>query len=279
MTVAEVLKAAEARLQGAGLETPQTEAAALVENLLGFSRSELYLKRTHVLTPAELDRLGGWLERREHREPLQHIVGTAPFYGLELRVTPDALIPRPETEVLVELGLNVLRGVERPNILDVGTGSGAVALALKHERPDALVWATDLSQAALDVAKGNAQRLGLEVDFAVSDLLRDADVQAFTRSADLLISNPPYLPDDDAVWLSPEVKRDPPQALFSGQDGLDHFRQLSAQAFTLLKPGAACLVELDPRNVRQAQAESAAWRDAVILPDLANRERFLRLKR
>ena len=279
MTVAEVLKTAEERLQRAGLETPRTEAAALLENLLGLSRSELYLSHVYVLTPAELDQLEGWLERREHREPLQHIVGTAPFYGLELRVTPDTLIPRPETEMLVAYGLEALAGIVRPKVLDVGTGSGAVALALKNERPDAAVWATDLSQAALDIAKGNAQRLGLEVHFTLSDLLLDPDVRAFAQTADLLISNPPYLPESDAAWLSPEVKQDPPQALFSGADGLGHFRQLSAQALTLLKPGASCLVELDLRNVRQAQAESTVWAETAVLTDLVGRERFLRLKR
>ena len=279
MTVAEVLKTAEERLQRAGLETPQTEAAALLENLLGLSRSELYLSHVYVLTPAELDQLEGWLERREHREPLQHIVGTAPFYGLELRVTPDTLIPRPETEMLVAYGLEALAGIVRPKVLDVGTGSGAVALALKNERPDAAVWATDLSQAALDIAKGNAQRLGLEVHFTLSDLLLDPGVRAFAQTADLLISNPPYLPESDAAWLSPEVKRDPSGALFSGQDGLTHFRQLSAQALTLLKPGAVCLVELDLRNVRQAQAESTVWAETAVLTDLVGRERFLRLKR
>ena len=279
MTVAEVLKITEARLEAAGLETPQTEAAALLGALLQLSRSELYLSRTYVLTFAETERLEAWLVRRERREPLQHIVGTASFYGLELRVTPDTLIPRPETEMLVEYGLGALRSTVRPRILDVGTGSGAVALALKHERPDAQVWATDLSQAALEVARENAERLGLGVHFLRSNLLSNPEVSALTRKTDLLISNPPYLPEGDAAWLSPEVRCDPPGALFSGRDGLAHFRQLSTQAFTLLEPGAVCLVELDPRNVREAQAESAAWAETAILCDLVGRERFLRLKR
>ena len=279
MTVAEALESAEARLEAAGLETPPREAAALLGTLLQFSRSELLLSRTRVLTPTELETLEGWLSRREHREPLQHIVGMAPFYGLELRVTPDTLIPRPETEMLVAYGLEALAGTVRPNLLDVGTGSGAVALALKYERPDAQVWATDLSRAALDVAQKNAERLGLEVHFALSDLLLDPDVSAFARTANLLISNPPYLPESDAAWLSPEVKRDPPGALFSGTDGLTHFRQLSAQALTLLKPGASCLVELDPRNIRQAQAESTVWAETIVFTDLVGRERFLRLQR
>ncbi len=279
MTVAEGLKLAEERLRGAGLETPQTEALALFANLLHLSRSELHLSRARVLTPAEREQLAGWLERRKQREPLQHITGLAPFYGLELNVTPDTLIPRPETERLAQLGLQAVKQLAAPKVLDVGTGSGAVALALKNERPDAVAWATDLSAAALDVAEKNAKRLGLEIHFALSDLLSAPAVQVFTRSADLLISNPPYLPAGDAAWLSPEVQRDPPGALFSGADGLRHFRQLAAQALKLLRPGAVCLLELDPRNVRQAQAESKAWTETAVLTDLVGRERFLRLRR
>ena len=229
MTVAEALNMSEERLQDAGLETPQTEALALLGYLLNLSRSELYLSRARVLTPTETERLEGWLERRVFHEPLQHITGVAPFYGLELRVTPDVLIPRPETERLVELGLHAVKGFPQPKIIDVGTGSGAVALALKNERPDAVVWATDLSERALEVAVKNAERLNLDIHFTLSNLLTAPEVQAFTRSADLLISNPPYLPDADAAWLSPEVQRDPPEALFSGEDGLSNIFGNSAR--------------------------------------------------
>ena len=279
MTLAEASKLAEKQLKGAGLESPQAEALALLENLLQLSRSELHLSRTYVLTPAEMEKLEGWLERRTLHEPLQHITGVAPFYGLELHVTPNTLIPRPETEMLAQLGLQLLKKITQPKVLDVGTGSGAVALALKNERPDAVVWATDLSERALEVAAKNAERLGLGVHFTLSDLLTAPGVQAFTRTVDLLISNPPYLPEGDAAWLSPEVQRDPAGALFSGEDGLEHFRQLSVQALKLLRPGAVCLVELDPRNVRQAQAESTAWAETVVLTDLVDRERFLQLRR
>ncbi len=279
MTLAEALDMVEERLGLAGLESPQAEAFTLLEYLLNLSRSELHLSRTRTLTAAETEKLERWLIRREHREPLQHITGVAPFYGLELRVTPDTLIPRPETERLAELGLQAAKHLVWPKIIDVGTGSGAVALALKNERPDAVVWASDLSEGALEVARQNAERLGLGVHFTRSDLLADPEVQTFTRSADLLISNPPYLPETDATWLSSEVQRDPPEALFSGSDGLAHFRQLSSQALKLLKPGAVCLLELDPRNVRQARLESKAWAEVDISTDLAGRERFLRLRR
>lgn len=277
--MAEVLKAVSATLGRAGLPSPEADTSALLGALLNATRSELLLYRTRVLSAAELGVLEGWVSRRRAREPLQHILGVAHFYGITLKVTPDTLIPRPETERLVELGLLALKGVTRPRVLDVGTGSGAAALAVKAERPDAVVWGTDVSGAALGVAAENAARLELEVSFTCSDLLAAAGVQAFARAADLLVSNPPYLPETDAATLSPEVRRDPPGALFSGADGLEHFRRLTAEALALLKPGAVCLLELDPRNVHHARAESSAWADATVYTDLTGRERFLMLRR
>ena len=242
-------------------------------------RSELLLSRTRTLSADEAARFGSWLERRAAREPLQHVVGVAHFYGLTLAVSPDVLVPRSETERLVELGLEAIKSVLEPNVLDVGTGSGAVALALKAERPDAVVWATDLSEKALSVAAENAERLSLKVTFVQADLLNNPTVQTFAERADLLVANLPYLPETDAAWLSPEVQHDPASALFSGSDGLGHARRLLEQASTLLKPGATCLLELDPRNVRQAEAEVSGWAEKEVLTDLVGRERFLKLKR
>ncbi len=277
--MAEVLKAVSATLGRAGLPSPEADTSALLGALLNATRSELLLYRTRVLSAAEVEVLEGWVSRRRAREPLQHILGVAHFYGLTLKVTPDTLIPRPETERLVELGLLALKGVTRPRVLDVGTGSGAAALAVKAERPDAVVGGTDVSGAALGVAAENAARLELEVSFTRSDLLAAAGVQTLARAADLLVSNPPYLPETDAATLSPEVQRDPPEALFSGADGLEHFRRLTTEALTLLKPGAVCLLELDPRNVQHARAESHGWAEAAVYTDLTGRERFLMLRR
>ncbi len=277
MTLAEALGNAERRLTAAGVESAGVEARVLLSHLLGLSRTELLLGGSRVLTPEEEAAFEGRLERRTRREPLQHILGIAPFYGLELKVTPAVLIPRPETERLVELSLEALRDIPQPKVLDVGTGSGVVALAIKQERPDAEVVATDVSAEALDVAQENARRLGLGVRFVQADLLEHPDVSTFAESAHVLVSNPPYLPEGDE--LSPEVRADPPGALFSGRDGLAHFRRLETQAFDLLSKGSAMILELDPRNAPTAFSSSERWAQRRLESDLVGRARFLWLTR
>ena len=279
MTVREALVLSERRLEAANIESFEAEARQLVAALLEVPLGELVLKRTEALTLEQEKRLSDWLERRVSREPLQHILGEAPFYGLELTVTPNVLIPRPETERLTELVLEAVEGISALKILDVGTGSGAIALAIKHERPDTVVMATDVFEDAVKVAKENAERLGLEVTFALSDLLAAPAVQTFAKEADVLVSNLPYLPDDDRRSVSPEVRRDPATALYSGRDGLEHFRRLEAEAFSLLRPGALCLLELDGRNVRQAAELAQRWTEVEVLEDLTGLERFLYLRR
>jgi release factor glutamine methyltransferase len=278
-TLAQALEDTARRLERAGVESAASEAYELLGALLALSRSELLLARQRPLSAAETRRLEAWLRRREAREPLQHILGVAHFYGLSLRVTPQVLVPRPETERLVELALGALRGCTRPAVLDVGTGSGAVALALQAERPDAVVRASDLSEGALGVARENARRLALPVRFYRADLLAHPTVRAFARRAELIVSNPPYLPDGDRAVVSPEVRADPEAALYAGPDGLAVFRRLEREAFDALKAGAALLVELDPRNVERALAESRGWARAEVHADLVGRLRFIQLVR
>lgn len=251
----------------------------MLTHLLGVSRAELALLGPKPLGEADRRTLEEWLARRERREPLQHILGAAPFYGLALRVTPDVLVPRPETERLVEIALTILADLPVPRVLDVGTGSGAIALAIKHELPDALVMATDLSRAALEVAAHNAAALGYAVTFVQADLLDDPQVAAFAREADLVTANLPYLPEGDRESLSPEVQADPALALFGGADGLALFRRLVAQAQALLKANAWLLAELDPRNAEAALALATAWAERRLEADLAGRSRFVLLRR
>jgi release factor glutamine methyltransferase len=183
------------------------------------------------------------IERRLAGEPIQYITGEAEFYGLPFHVNRDVLIPRPETELLVEKTVQLAPLVRRPRILDVGAGSGAIAIALAHEWPDAMVTATDLSTAALDVARRNAERLGFarRVRFLQGDLLEPAASQHF----DIVVSNPPYVPDSDRETLEVEVRDyEPAQALFAGEDGLEIYRRLIPAAFGVLVPGGFLALEI-----------------------------------
>ena len=174
-----------------------------------------------------------WVERRRGGEPIQYITGEAEFYGLDFKVNRDVLIPRPETEHLVEKAIELARGFERQRIVDVGTGSGAIAVALASNLPDADIHATDISAAALNVARANAKRHGVEarVIFRVGDLLAPVAGRLF----DLIVSNPPYVAEGDRDSLSVEVRDyEPAQALFAGGDGLEIYRRLIPAAFTAL---------------------------------------------
>lgn len=277
MTTSELLQQARQRLQQAGVDSPAAEAVQLLEAASGLSRSEQLLQR-EPLPEDVTGRFSELLERRLKREPLQYITGEAGFWGLSLTVRPGVLIPRPETEVLVELALGALSGTQAPVVIDVGTGSGAIALALKSERPDARVIASDTSEAALQLARHNAERLGLDVELVQADLLKDPQLQEAARQAKLIVSNPPYLPTGDEAELSPEVRRDPPAALFAGSDGLDVYRRLLQQAQAHLGEGSWLLVELDPRNVRLAAELAGEWAEKRIEADLTGRERFLLLR-
>ncbi|MEO1480418.1 MAG: peptide chain release factor N(5)-glutamine methyltransferase, partial [Bacteroidota bacterium] len=175
--------------------------------------------------------------RRLAREPLQNVTGEAHFYGLALRVEPAVLIPRPETEEVVEAALKTIADADAPWVLDIGTGSGAIALAVKHERPDAEVFAVDVSAEALDVAMRNAQRLGLDVAFVHADLFDPRFTERVENRFDLVLSNPPYVPDDELDTLQPEVRDfEPEGALVTGGDPLRFYRALAVVGAELLKP-------------------------------------------
>lgn len=277
---ARLLGAVTTRLEAAGIDSAGTEAGLLLEAVSGTPRLQLPLDG-EPLSDSQLERLEGWVRRREQREPLQLILGSTQFRGLELRTAPGVLIPRPETELLVEKALARLAGTAAPRIVDVGCGSGAISLALAHERPDAVVTGTDISPAALALAARNAQRLGLHLELLESDLLTAPAVRKAARVAHLIVSNPPYLPAADMHTAFPEVLAEPAEALYSGPDGLETFRRLLEQAGELLQPGAALLVELDPRNVRLAAAAASPrlWFPGSVTADLAGRDRFLLFER
>jgi release factor glutamine methyltransferase len=197
----EALAVAERRLAAAGIESPRVDAELLVAHVLGTTRSGVY---------AQLDREvdGAWeplLVRREAREPLAYVLGEWGFRRLTLKTDARALVPRPETEILVERALVLLEGVAAPRVLDIGVGSGAIALALADERPDARVVGVDISPASLSLARENAERLGLEVE------LREGGVEAAAQGWELVVSNPPYV--DTLEGLQPELAYEPEAAL------------------------------------------------------------------
>lgn len=271
MTVADALAAAAAQLRKAGIENATLDAELLVRHVLGWDRAVL-LTRTRdpldAVAAAEIFRL---VEERAARRPLQHLTGQQAFWRHELFVSPDVLIPRPETEILVEAALAVLAPVKAPVVVDVGTGSGNIALSLAAERPDAEVHAVDVSTAALQVARENARRLGLlnAVRFHEGDLLAPWSRRGPTFH--LVASNPPYVAAEDVEGLAPEVRdHEPRQALVPPGATLSIYERLAPEAARLLLPGGHLVMEV---GAGQAEAVSAiASRASLhvtrVIPDL-----------
>jgi len=216
-TVRDALDSALVALTAAGVELPRLDAEVLLAAAMGVDRAAIVADPGRALEPDAARAFQGFAARRRDREPVAYILGRKGFRGIELHVDPRVLIPRPETEHLVEAALDLPQGAR---VCDVGTGSGAVALALKHERPDLRIIATDASREALDVARANAARLGLEVEFVEGDLL------AWITDVDAVLSNPPYVEDD--AQLAPDVAgHEPALALRAGPDGLHVLRRLA----------------------------------------------------
>ena len=278
MTRRALLDDAVARLQEAGVEDARRTAEWIVEEATGTGRAERVARPDVVVEPAEAALAARYVARRAAGEPVQYVLGHADFYGLRLAVTPDVLIPRPETETVVEEALRRLRGAEAPWVLDVGTGSGAIALAVAHERPDAEVFAVDVSPGALAVAAGNAERLGLDVTFVEADALRPAFASDVPPTFDLVVSNPPYVPQSERDGLQVEVRdHEPGAALFvPDADPLVFYRALAGHADALLRPRGWLVAETHADHGRAvATLWAEAGLDAVeVLPDLAGRDRI-----
>jgi release factor glutamine methyltransferase len=264
MTLADYAARAATRLQAAGLgdDDARRDAALLARTALGWDTARWL---THSREPAPLDfpaRLAPLIDRRAAREPIAYITGEREFYGRPFRVTPDVLIPRPETELVVDEALGAIgpqasghgphdgRAVlgpwvpgPGPVLVDVGTGSGCLAVTLALECRSARVRATDTSPAALEVARENARRFGVEdrIDFTAAALL---GVGEGAGRVDVIVANLPYVPDGDRPLLAADVRHEPPEALFAGHDGLDFIRALIAQAPESLNPGGRLIAEI-----------------------------------
>lgn len=283
-TVAHALKRALALLHDS--PTASTDAEELVSRLLGMGRGEIQIARDRPVAPGEMVRLETWLARRAAGEPVQYITGRAAFRGLDLAVNPGVLVPRPETEGLVEAVLGVLREEAqrwpRPRVLDLGTGSGAIALALASEWRAAVVTASDASDAALATARENARALGLEarVRFAIGDWF---DAVGGDERFEVVVSNPPYVATGEWDLLPADVRRfEPPQALFSGASGLEALREIVDDAPLHLVAGGLLALELAEMRAAEVAGwlEGAHdWSGVTLLDDLAGRLRVLLARR
>ncbi len=257
-----------------GLPSPRFDAELLIADAQGIDRLRVYLDIDKPLRPEELAEIRARVQRRAAHEPVAYITGTQGFWSLDLAVDARVLVPRPETELLVERALARLTGAVDPVVVDVGTGSGCVALAIAQARPDAQVIAVDLSGDALDVAEANRAALGL-----TNVTLRQSDVLAAVPERDLalVVSNPPYIPTADVAGLMADVRaHEPHLALDGGPDGLVIIRRLIDQAAERLRPGGGLLIEIGYDQgdaLRALLTGDPRWTGGVVLPDLAGHDR------
>lgn len=269
-------KGAKARLEEAGLAGPVIDARLLVEAAADATRTDIVTDPYRPLTDAQAATLDDYLARRIRREPVSHILGRKGFWKIMLKVTPDVLTPRPDTETVVEFALRDFPETAPWRILDLGVGSGAILLALLAERPAARGLGVDVSEEALAVARDNAAALGLAGRTALlrGDWTAGLDSEQF----DLVVSNPPYIASEVIETLEPEVKdHEPRLALEGGADGLDHYRVLAPEILRVLKPGGRFAVEIgyDQKAPVEALFREAGAIGVTTIRDLADRDRVV----
>lgn len=278
-TIREVLEWAAQDFAARGIESPRLDAELLVAKALETDRVGLYLDLNRPLVDQERNAIRPLVARRRDREPVAYILGHRDFWGRRFEVTPDVLIPRPDTETLVEHALECIPEDAGCRVLDVGTGSGAIAVTIAAERPLARVTATDISDAALKVASQNAETL------AVASRIRfeRADLLCGDERYDIIVSNPPYIAQAEIAGLQPEVREhEPLSALEAGEDGLDVVRALLAAGVTATDAGAQMLIEVgigQAPSVVALASEHSEWESVAVHLDLNRIERVVHLRR
>ena len=267
MTLAEVLRGATDYLQSHGVASPRLDAELLLAHALGLSRIELYTHHDRPLTEAERDQARELVRRRGQREPLAYILGEWGFRRLVLKTDARALVPRPETEIVVERALALIDGIDEPRVLDVGTGTGAIALAIAQEHPGARVTATDLSQAAVELARENARAVDLPVEIRHGDLLAGAE-----GPFDLIVANPPYVLAAELDGLEPEVRDWEPREALVAEDQTE---RLARAARDVLEGWLVLEVHADHADAVASVLTTLSFDDARISVDLAGRPRVV----
>jgi release factor glutamine methyltransferase len=265
-----VLRRSTDHLAAKGSDTPRLDAERLLAKALGMERIELYMELDRPLTPAELDDARTLVARRARREPLQYVLGEWGFRRLTLTVDPRALIPRPETEILVERALALIEGLDAPRVLDVGTGSGAIALAIADEHPGALVKALDASEDALALARENAGRTGLTVELLRHDLFQGLPGGPW----DLVVSNPPYVEPEDVPELEPEIREWEPRAALTADGAVE---AVVRGSLPVLGPHGAVVLEVGDGQAQETARllEAVGLAGVRVTKDLAGKDRVV----
>lgn len=278
MTINEWLRNAREALVVSGCPDPDIDARWIAEDVLGMSRTELKFQGDKALSPEILNALNSGLERRRNGEPVQYILENADFMGLKFYVDKRVLIPRQDTETLVEAAIAALMSMKNPAVLDMCTGSGAIGLSIKSLVPAANVTLTDISKDALDVARTNARALNTDVVLRHGDLFEAVGKEHF----DLIASNPPYIPWADMAELQREVMHEPALALNGGQDGLDLYRRIAAGASDHLNPSGLIYLEVgigEAEDVLSLLYQNIDCAEAGIIKDLCGVERVVWARR
>jgi len=268
LLISDLLKHWECNSRSVGI--PLNDHVLLLCDILGCHRTELYLRRHEYLTPAQADRLNSHIERLYRHEPVQYILSRSCFYGREFSVSPAVLIPRPETEGLVEIILNQMTCGMR--ILDIGTGSGVIAITLKASEPSLVVDATDISPEAIAIARINAQSFDCDIDFYCADLF-----PSVARQYDLIISNPPYITTEEYRTLPSRIRDyEPARALIAGEDGLSYYRSILSRSGQHRHPHTRFYFEIGSSQAGSIEklAKEAGFSHIEIRKDLNGLDRF-----
>jgi release factor glutamine methyltransferase len=271
------------------IDSPRLCAEVLLAYQLKTTRVKLYLNFDQPLNEKDINEFRALIQRRLTREPVQYITGVQEFWSMEFNVTPQVLIPRPETEILVEQAITILKDKKVQDekgtlsVLDIGTGSGAIAISIVSELPDVEIWATDVSGDALEVARGNASKHGLDagIHFLKSDLF--SSLNNMTQTFDLIVSNPPYIPIEDYDSLPPEVGQyEPRTALDGGEGGLLFINKLILEAKDFLKQGSWLLIEMAPfqtEKTMELAAQTGSYGEQKVVKDYSHKDRVVMAKK
>jgi release factor glutamine methyltransferase len=285
--LADLLDEGVARLREAGIDSARLDAEVLLAHVMGLERGAMLSRlsaRAATDAPAGARRTFlDLIERRGRHEPVAYLTGRREFWSLDLEVGPGVLVPRPDTELVVEVSLRLTKSLAAPRVLDIGTGSGAIAVALAVERPSGWIVATDVSEAALSMARRNARRHGVAARVAFAAMDVGAGLRHPDGVFDLVASNPPYIALSERDSLMPDVgQHEPPAALFGGPTGMDVIARLLPDAARLLRPGGSIVMEIASGRAGETAAlleESGVWQDVVLHHDLAGLPRVAAARR